>query len=109
VTHRCLGEIFATGQHENDQLFGTPPREKEERLPKGHSLETDDVVRRALQEAPADLPASEFSATVGIARVSAGATSSISSRQSRPRCGCATARPVAPSDDMSGARRDGSP
>ncbi len=72
ATARSLAVISTAGQGDLDRFFGSPPaRGGGERLPKGLSTETIDLVRRALREAQTDLSASECGELAGISRVSA--------------------------------------
>ena len=66
---RSLAVIKDAGQSDIDRLFRGVG--SSERLPKGLSPESADLVRRALREAEGDLSASECAERVGLSRVSA--------------------------------------
>lgn len=71
ATSRSLAAISTAAQHDLDRVFGAAPRRGGERLPKGLSPETIELVRRALREAASDLSAAECGELTGISRVSA--------------------------------------
>ncbi len=71
ATTRSLAAITDPGQPDIDRLFRGTPAGRAERLPKGLSPESADLVRRALREADGDLSASECAERTGLARVSA--------------------------------------
>ena len=68
---RSLAVIKDAGQSDIDRLFRGVPVGRSERLPKGLSPESADLVRRALREAEGDLSASECAERTGLSRVSA--------------------------------------
>jgi response regulator of citrate/malate metabolism len=63
------GRAVIGGQADVDRLLGGPPQPAA--LPKGLSVETAELVGRALREAEGSLSASECAALVGLSRVSA--------------------------------------
>jgi response regulator of citrate/malate metabolism len=68
---RSLAAIKDAQQGDIDKLFRAMPAGRSERLPKGLSPESADLVRRALREAEGDLSASECAERTGLSRVSA--------------------------------------
>jgi response regulator of citrate/malate metabolism len=77
ITHRSLGTAPTLAQRDLDQLFGARPGgpqrpgARSDRLPKGLSPESAELVRRALQETTGDLSATETAEITGLSRVSA--------------------------------------
>jgi response regulator of citrate/malate metabolism len=77
ATHRSLATGPTVAQRDLDRLFGARPGGsprpggRGDRLPKGLSPESAELVRRALQEAGGDLSASETAEVTGLSRVSA--------------------------------------
>ena len=77
VAHRSLATAPTVAQSDLDRLFGAPsPRAhragtRTERLPKGLSPESADLVRNVLRECGADLSAAECAERTGLSRVSA--------------------------------------
>ena len=70
ATRRSLAGLEDAGQGDLDQLFGGS-RAREQRLPKGLSPESAELVRQVLREAAGDLSASECAQRCGLSRVSA--------------------------------------
>jgi response regulator of citrate/malate metabolism len=68
--HLGLGEAGTARQADVDRVFGTPGN-VDRPLPKGLSVETAQLVERALREATGDMSASECAAALGLSRVSA--------------------------------------
>ena len=71
TTTRSLAAGDEARQGDLDRLFGGAGAARAERLPKGLSRESAELVRRALREADGDLSASECGERTGLARVSA--------------------------------------
>jgi response regulator of citrate/malate metabolism len=69
ATHHRLARVATAAQADVDQVFGTMTRSKP--LPKGLSVETAELIKRVLRDAPADLSASECAAHAGLSRISA--------------------------------------
>lgn len=71
VAARALTTATSVAQPDLDRLFRRAAPGRGDRLPKGLSRESAELVRRALQEAGPDLSASECAERTGLSRVSA--------------------------------------
>jgi len=71
ATSRSLTAISTAAQNDLDRVFGAAARRGGERLPKGLSAETIELIRRALRKAATDLSAAECGELTGVSRVSA--------------------------------------
>jgi response regulator of citrate/malate metabolism len=71
ATTRSLAAIEEAGQGDIDRLFRSAPSRSTQRLPKGLSPESADLVRATLTDAEADLSTSECAELTGLSRVTA--------------------------------------